>query len=406
MTYFSGINIKGDTGNLDAFGRLRTSSQDTLFASSLQYGLEPLLWQSITSGGTESITHNPDDSSAKLTLGTASGEYIIRQTYQYFNYLPGKSQQIFMTGNLGPQKANYLSRIGYYDNNNGIFFESNESDIRIVLRSSITGTSSDARFVPQSSWNIDKMDGTGPSGVVLDTSKSLIYGFQLEWLGVGSVWAFVVSNGNIYYVHRFDNDNIFTSTYMTTASLPLRYECSNIGITASSTDMCQICAQVSSEGGLLEDSAYQFAISSGSTLNSVASREHLLSIRPRLLFNSIENRINILPLQIENLVADNNALIEVFAYPDFTGGDWTNVDANNSAAEYSINTTPSNGLKIAEYYASTGRQVDTIAKSNFNNRLFLTLDYAGSGQRGLSIFGTSLNLTADIGTAISWAEFR
>jgi hypothetical protein len=54
--------------------------------------------------------------------------------------------------------------------------------------------------VPQTNWNIDKLDGTGISGITLDISKAQILWMDIEWLGLGTVRIGFVINGNLFTV--------------------------------------------------------------------------------------------------------------------------------------------------------------------------------------------------------------
>jgi hypothetical protein len=117
----------------------------------------------------------------------------------------------------------------------------------VVVRTNTSGTPSDTR-IAQASWNIDKMDGTGASGITLDYTKTLIYFMDFEWLGVGTVRFGVYVNGLPYYVHAVHNSNINTLVYMSTPNLPLRYEISNDG-TGGAASLVHICTTVITEGG-------------------------------------------------------------------------------------------------------------------------------------------------------------
>ena len=103
--------------------------------------------------------------------------------------------------------------------------------------------------VAQEDWNIDKLDGTGPSGITLNSSKAQILWMDIEWLGVGSVRIGFVIDGAFIHCHTFHHSNIIESTYITSGSLPLRYEIANTGITTSTSNLKQICSSVISEGG-------------------------------------------------------------------------------------------------------------------------------------------------------------
>ena len=131
--------------------------------------------------------------------------------------------------------------------NNGIFFECDGSlSWNIAKNGSITET------VTQANWNVDKLDGTGPSGITLEPEATQILIIDYEWLGVGRVRVGFVIDGLIYYVHYFNhaNDDTFTSVYMSTPNLPLRYTIETDGTEAAELD--HICSSVISEGGLEE----------------------------------------------------------------------------------------------------------------------------------------------------------
>lgn len=82
--------------------------------------------------------------------------------------------------------------------------------------------------IPQSSWNIDKMDGTGPSGLTLDTTKMQMFYIDYSWYGAGSVrWGFRGPKGNIVYCHKLQNNNFNAQAYMRSGNLPARYETVN-----------------------------------------------------------------------------------------------------------------------------------------------------------------------------------
>jgi len=79
--------------------------------------------------------------------------------------------------------------------------------------------------VPQSQWNIDKCDGTGPSGFNLDLSKMQMFYIDFSWYGAGFVrWGFRGADGNIIYCHKAPNNNLNTEAYLRSGNLPARYE--------------------------------------------------------------------------------------------------------------------------------------------------------------------------------------
>lgn len=107
------------------------------------------------------------------------------------------------------------------------------SDTSLSITPSYRGASSDYAIVsktvdtriPQSQWNIDKCDGTGPSGFNLDLSKMQMFYMDYSWYGAGFVrWGFRGANGDVIYCHKQVNNNVNTEAYMRSGNLPARYE--------------------------------------------------------------------------------------------------------------------------------------------------------------------------------------
>jgi hypothetical protein len=231
----------------DAFGRTRVSAPLTLFDSSHRYN-DNGLW-STSSGTGATYAFNANEGLVDLNVTTASGSEIIRETNKVCSYQPGKSLLFMSTFVMNTAKANLRQRVGYYGAANGMYLEvSGTTGPALVERSSVSGSVNETRVL-QANWNIDKLDGNGPSGFTLDISKAQILWFDIEWLGLGTVRAGFVINGAFIHCHSFHHANLITSTYITTASLPLRYEITNVGTTASSSTLKQVCSTVLSEGG-------------------------------------------------------------------------------------------------------------------------------------------------------------
>lgn len=230
----------------DAFGRIRVSEPHTIFDSTLRYTDDTRNW-SVSNTANTTVVHSSNTSSVLMTVGTANNDSVIRQTKRYFHYQPGKSLLTLSTGTMQP-KANVRQRIGYFDTRNGVYLEHDGTTAYIVKRSFKTGVVQEEK-IPQSQWSEDKFDGTGYSKVTLDFTKTQIFWSDFEWLGAGTIRIGFVVDGRILTAHKFHHANKSTSVYMTTATLPLRYEITNTGTTASNTTLEHICNTVISEGG-------------------------------------------------------------------------------------------------------------------------------------------------------------
>lgn len=256
----------------DAFQRVRASQPETVFDSKTISDNLPLVYDDQQTAGA-GTTSTFDSNRASVTLGVsaATAGTRVRQTFQYFNYQPGKSQLILLTGVVGVAAAGITKRWGLFQGDNGLFFEQNSTGLRVAVRSFVTGVAL-TTYVNQASWNIDPMDGSGPSGLTLDPTKTQIFVVDFQWLGVGSIRFGVSIGGTIYYVHKVDNANVQTAVYMSTPNLPVRWEISNSGVGGAAT-LEAICATVISEGGQAVPSGDR-AVDRGNTpmvtLNSAA----------------------------------------------------------------------------------------------------------------------------------------
>lgn len=265
------IGGSGGAGS-DAFGRLRVSNPEMIFNSKQIFDNQPLFWDDIQeSGSGTSSSHSVNTASTTISVSANTAGKRTRQTYMRFNYQPGKSQLIFMTGVLRKTGggSGIFTRMGIFDNDNGLFFEGNET-INLVVRTKVTGSVQN-QSTSQVNWNLDRLDGTGPSGLTLDFTKSQIFVIDFEWLGVGRIRFGFNINGITYYCHESLNSNINSGVYMSTPNLPLRYQVENDGTGQASSIEC-ICSAISSEGGKEEIGVNLYSSTDGNTVAAVKNQ--------------------------------------------------------------------------------------------------------------------------------------
>lgn len=84
------------------------------------------------------------------------------------------------------------------------------------------------KYIPQSDWNVDSLDGTGPSGYEFVPNRMQMIGIQYTWYAAGFI-EFMLrgADGRFVFFHRIRNSNVNTEAYMRTANLPVRYEVEN-----------------------------------------------------------------------------------------------------------------------------------------------------------------------------------
>ena len=368
-----------DSPNIDAFGRLRTSNPQALFSFN----------QTLTSGGT--VTFNSGASETQFNV-TANGHRVLREQHGYNIYQPGKSQLIFLTGVFGTPTANVTKRMGYYNDENGLFFSQTggTNTFGVVLRSDTSGSIVDT-FIPQSQWNLDTLD-TGntlnPSGIHLDVTKTNIFLINFQWLGVGRVIFGLDIDGVIIPVHQILNANNKTSVYMRTPNLPVRYEVTSQGGTDNTFK--QICSSVISEGGQ-EQFGFTTAVSNGLNTRTFASEQAVISVRLSQLFKGRTNRISIIPLSIDLLTTTTTVTAEWklilqrgFAGENNLGGSptwnaWT-ATTEGTLLEYSTNgTIVTGGTVLDSGYVFTTNQVGSKSTNSIvRSKDFLSLDFSGT----------------------------
>jgi len=331
---------------LDAFGRLRVSSPMTLFDSSHRYR-DNNLWSTLSANG-GSVSFNASQGLMELNVTNTAGASAIRETTKVFSYQPGKSLLVMNTFVMASSATNLRQRVGYFGDQNGIYFQLDDGNISIVKRSIVTGSIVDS-VISRSNWNGDKLDGTGSSGLVLDITKAQIIWTDIEWLGVGTVRVGFCINGQFIVCHSFHHANIIDSTYITTASLPLRYEIINkAATTGGSKTLKQICSTVISEGGYelrgLQQ-AVSIPITAPRTFAVAGTFYPIISIR---LKNSPDRLDGIVILTALSILGQGNGINynwQVKASGVTTGGDW--VDAGvDSAVQYNITGTSYAGGRI------------------------------------------------------------
>jgi hypothetical protein len=434
--------------NPDAFGRQRVSELFTLGDYKHVYAIDPNFLDSTASGGT--VTFIPDQACAVLATSSNTGSYAIHQTKFYHHYQPGKSQLIYTSINFRAPHRNVTKRTGYFDDRDGIYFEqvgSNTADgttvststqtLNWVIRTYVGGSPSEATFnttvnglaytykrrVPQSEWNVDPCDGTGPSGFKLDITKTHLCWIDFQWLGVGRVRCGFVHNGALITAHEYYHSNILPTVYMSNPNLPVRCEIRNTGTTPGGA-FDQICASVMSEGGYVESGIDWSVYSTNrATPTPGQTRFPLIAIRLKNTFQGYPNRLSVRPLSLGLFAKTEPIVYEVVKLPSEAslsttapgGLIWTSAN-DNSGVEYCVNATGFTAADVDRFasgYVPSGSSQNslspvatgplTAAKKNIisqnidstNSEVFVVI---------VSTIFAGNQLTADVACAIQWRE--
>lgn len=405
------VGITGNTSvtfpatGVDAFGRLRASNPYSLFDTAQRYYDHGQFDSAITGSASATVTYEANSSTFLCNVGTGGSDSVIRETKRVFPYQPGKSLLILMTVCMNAGKPNLRQRVGFFGAQNGIFFEQNGTTLNMVVRSYSSGAIVEDR-IPQSSWNGDRLNGAGgatnPSGITLNAALDQIWFCDVEWLGVGNVRVGFVINGSYIVCHTFQHSNITgnTTTYMTTATLPLRYEITNTGVTASASTLRQICCSVISEGGYNAFGTTQIAGLGTTTKRLATGNVYYPIVSIRLASTRLDSII--VPRQVDVLSPTVNYYRWVLLQnPTLTGATWANT-SQTGTVEYDLAATAlTGGLEIQSGYASSRETVTLGSVDFFQYQLGRTL--AGvSDIVTLALAATANN--ADVLAQLGWQE--
>ena len=396
-------NLGNILASIDAFGRMRVSTPYTLFDGSQRYRDNSFKWNQVDTGNGTS-TFLPNESSVLMSV-TGAGDSSIRQSKQVFSYQPGKSLLTMATFVMTTPTAGLSQRVGYFGAQNGVYFEADGTTLNLVIRKYTAGSVDDTtEKIPQSQWNVDRLNGQGGqynlSGLTLDVSKAQIWWCDVEWLGVGSVRSGFVINGQFIVCHIFHHANILNKVYMTTATLPVRYELTSTGAAGT---MRAICSTILSEGGYANRSQNR-AVATPLTGRELSNVVYRPIICIRLKSANIDSVV--VPTKFDLYGLQQAAFVyKIILNPTLTAANWTSA-GTDSSVEYDMSATALTGGTTIDqgiFVGSNkgGTATVTAGDVDFSNQLGRTI--AGvSDIWCLAAIATTNN--DDVVASVSWQE--
>ena len=414
VTYNDAGNI---SASIDAFGRMRVSTPYTLFDGASRYRDNTNKWDQQDTGNASSAYYQFESSIVMTVQG--NGDSSIRQSKQVFSYQPGKSLLTMATFAMNTPTAGLRQRVGYFGAYNGVYFEADGTTLNLVIRKSLTVNAPPGGWgfqdpvptvddttekIPQSQWNCDRLNGEGGqnniSGITLDVTKAQIFWCDVEWLGVGSVRCGFVINGQFIICHIFHHANILDKVYMTTATLPVRYELTSTGAAGT---MRAICSTVLSEGGYANRSQNR-AVATPLTGRELSNTVYRPIICLRLKSANIDSVV--MPTKFDLYGLQQAGFIyKVILNPTLTDANWTSA-GSDSSVEYDMSATALTGGTVIDqgiFVGSNkgGTATVTAGEVDFSNQLGRTI--AGvSDIWCLAAIATTNN--DDVVASVRWQE--
>jgi hypothetical protein len=413
--------LEGPFG-FDSVGNLSVSQEMYLGLYQYEYGIDNIAIHPQTSslGLGETIlaptpVNNLSWTGVTFTNPTNSGSITRIESNMYHPYIVGTSQKWVGTLNCGDSgTAGVVRRWGYFDNEDGLFFELSGSAKLMVIRSTNNGTTSETR-IPQLSWNKDTLDGTAgdrnPSVINLDCSKGRTYFIDFQW-PVGRVRWGIIARGKKIVCHEVFNGGLVDYPYMRSGVFPARIE--------------QITHQTTGAPVVLRN--YSMAVIAGSRNNPpitqtigqisdltvpvtwTGSFRPLFSVKSKPLFRGKENRAIALPTELMLYSTDCPLVVQIHKWPVLTGDTWTvPTSSNNSLMGDYTATTASLGTVVYTGIVGTGTFWKKEFPTNWDEAWKIhRLESGVNEQCAFTLMGKLLNMrsapSSSVTVALNWNE--
>lgn len=307
--------------------------------------------------GVADAVHDLLFSGLKLTTGTANADSIKYTSHKYYIYRPGNGMPCTFTmkfGDIG--KTNLKRCAGLFDDDNGVFFELQDTIFSVIVRDELTGTE-DKEI--QANWNGDRLDGSvgvnNKSGVTLDLTKNNIWWIEFQYLGAGVVKFGTYVNGSKVTCHTVSHYGTLDRPYMKNASLPFRVQQINTGITGSSSEMHVFCAVVENQG-YGEFIRKPSTFSNEKTITSTTLTP-ILSFRPTQTDNGHDNRERIVPLLVSCLSVTQPIELVLSASHPLTGATFATV-ISSIEVDTAATALSAGGKDIGGFFLGVGVPVE------------------------------------------------
>lgn len=308
--------------SLDAVGNLRVANSTVLGYYDYSTGPQDSLYTTLLMvGGTGAW--QASKSSYVLATDSTIGSMSERSTNRFHFYQPGTGMVISQTRVFGDAgKAGNTREFGCGHINEGLFWSLKDTVFGVVIRSNISGSQNE-NFVPQTSWNGDKLDGLGRSGYTLDITKRQFYWIDYVWQGVGSVrFGIIDESGDRVVCHTFKNPGSGVLAYMNSGSLPLCSHNTNTSATSSGSELRLMCDAIYSESNT-SYVYWRYADIETPAPVTVTTDTPVLSVRAKATYQTKDNRANSYPQSLEVFVTGGSVKLSLRTGASLTGANWT-----------------------------------------------------------------------------------
>lgn len=354
-------NSLGEDSSVEttSFHEIFSSQKEILIELKSLFGTSSIRDFVTSISGGETINFLPE---IKLSTSASAQSYISIESAEYAKYIPGNESSVFIGARFVQlPTGSQVYRWGLFDSSNGFYFGKDVTGSFIGVRNS--GSDS---IVRQSQWNVDKLDGTGPSAYNFNSfsSSGHLYSIRFEWNGYGKVeWrmgTFGNNNSeNDSLIHRFRPTG---SISIGTPHLPIKLEINN-GTTAATGSFFFTCRSFSTQGKFFPTTRTISASRLSSSISATPSP--IISFRRKSLISNISN----ITIGNFDILSTGNFLWELRLNATLTGssfGSISNIPDNETTLEADVAATAGVGgilLAAGIGQGSSGFHSDVVSET-------------------------------------------
>ena len=374
---------------ITSFGDVRSAELFPVAGWTFNYNINSdLVKTTLTGSGTATASN----SLALIQTSTASTSSAKIETIRALRYIPGLGGLLRFTALFTTGVANSTQIIGIGDGLDGFFFGYNGSSFGILRRQNGTNN-----WIPQSTWNTDKFDGTGFSSVTLNPTQGNVYTIQYQWLGFGNIDFFIEhpGTGRPTLVHTIQYSNANTIPSILNPTLPVMAQVIN------TTNTSNIALRTSSAMGMVEGNASTDATE---TRNSFANTKTGISTTETSIFTlqnktTYQSKINRVRVRFDfiSYIGTQQTIFRLTKNATLGGTPFfTDISTNTSVIAVDTNGTTVMG----------GTRILTFALSGLSSQQTSLLDFNIELSPGdtFTLSVQSSAATTDATIAISWRE--
>lgn len=408
------VTVNQKESAVDLFGRLYSAAPFTIFDSKQIFNSASLFWDNdqISGVGGSSVYQSLESLTRVRNAGDQVGLFA-RQTFMRHNYQPGKEYGLFMTGVIREgDNIDGETGLGLIDDNNGLaFVDTNATTVSVRVRSNTTGSVVDTD-IPQASWNVDTMDGNGPSGITVDWTKPQVFFIRFGWLGYNDPEFGLVIDSKLRVVHKVlvANTSVSRSPYMRTPNLPLRAWAESAGTGGALTDVsvALTCAEIHASGGQQPYGVYHYASTAQNTIicTTVGTIYALIGIRLQTAYIGLAVDIIKASLSVQSA---NDGIEWLLLFNPTVAGTFTYSNHPNSGVQIAIGSTANTvtgGIPFTGDFLATGNSGngDVSTSNAIANAIRLGAAIDGTLDQIVLCARPVVGASAEVLAGLTWRE--